>query len=161
VRQWGRRRSEWHGASRVDIDKASKTVRIQVKPKYGWKPKTKAGTRTVPLPDALVRDLKAISQSSGLVFSAPRGGVDRRYLRIMERLGKLAGVEDARLHRFRDSYITDQVQAGVDLLTLRKWVGHQNLETLKLYSERSKRKINAHGKQRTVNTYTLAARAAD
>lgn len=38
-------------------------------------------------------------------------------------------------HRFRDTYITDKVQENVDLLTLRKWVGHENLETLKLYSE--------------------------
>jgi integrase len=145
-----------------DIDWASKTVRIQVKPKYGWKPKTKAGTRTVPLPDALVRDLKAIRQSSGLVFSAPRGGVDRHYLRIMERLGKSAGVEGAGLHRFRDSYITDQVQAGVDLLTLRKWVGHQNLETLKLYSEALKAKDQrAREAANRQDKYTLAAHAAD
>lgn len=46
-----------------------------------------------------------------------------------------AGVTSVKCHRFRDTYITDKVQEHVDLLTLRKWVGHTNLETLKLYAE--------------------------
>lgn len=145
-----------------DIDWVGKTVRIAAKSKYNWKPKTRAGCRTVPLPDSLVRDLKAMRQREGLVFPAPRGGVEKHYLRVIERLAKLAGVEGAGCHRFRDSYITDQVQAGVDLLTLRKWVGHQNLETLKLYSEALKAKDQrARDAANRQDKYTFAARAAD
>ena len=96
-----------------------------------WKPKTRAGTRKIPISDSLLSDLKKHHKDSGLVVSAPRGGVDKHYLRIMEELAKKAGVENVGLHRFRDTWVTDMIQGGVDLLTLRKWVGHENLETLK------------------------------
>lgn len=145
----------------TDIDWTNKTVRIQAKSKYAWKPKTLAGTRTIPISDSLIRDLWKRRKKEGLVFPAPRGGVDKHFLRIMEKLGEKAGVECVGLHRFRDTYITDQVQAGVDLLTLRVWVGHENLETLKLYAQvlRSKderARAAANGQDR----YTLGEQAA-
>jgi integrase len=117
-----------------DFNWAEKTVWVHAKPQYKWKPKTKAGTRKIPVSDSLLRDLKA-RKGEGLAFPAPRGGVDKHYLRVMQELGEKAGVKDVGLHRFRDTYITDMVRGGVDLLTLRKWVGHENLETLKLYAE--------------------------
>ena len=146
----------------TDIDWTNKTVRIQAKPKYGWKPKTLAGTRTIPISDSLIRDLWKRRKKEGLVFPAPRGGVDRHFLRIMEKLGEKAGAEGVGLHRFRDTYITDQVQAGVDLLTLRVWVGHENLETLKLYSDALKSKDQrARDAANRQDKYALAACAAD
>lgn len=121
----------------ADINWIEKTLWIHVKPKWNWKPKTRAGTRVIPLSDALVRDLRKLKETSTgtLVFPAPRGGVEFHFLRILQDLGDKAGVTGVKCHRFRDTYITDKVQEGVDLLTLRKWVGHENLETLKLYSE--------------------------
>jgi integrase len=149
-----------------DIDFVRKTVRIHKKVlnDFGlWKPKTRAGTRTIPISDALCRDLKAAKAKSTntLVFPAPHGGVDRHFLRIIQGLAKHAGVRGAKLHRFRDTYITDQVQRGVDLLTLRVWVGHENLETLKLYAQALRNKDEraraaANGQDR----YTLREQAA-
>jgi integrase len=74
-----------------DIDFVHKTVRIHAKflPGFGnWKPKTKAGTRTIPISDALCRDLKAekARSTNTLVFPAPLGGVDRHLLRIVQNL---------------------------------------------------------------------------
>ena len=109
----------------TDIDWADKTVRIQAKPKHGWKAKTRAGTRTIPIADSLVRDLKARRKAEGLVFPAPRGGVDRHYLRIMETLAKKAGIENPGVHRFRDTWATDMLRNGVDIFTLRRWIGHE------------------------------------
>ncbi len=150
-----------------DIDFVRRTVRIHKKvlADFGlWKPKTRAGTRTIPISDALCRDLKAAKAKSTntLVFPAPCGGVDRHFLRIIQGLAKQAGVHGAKLHRFRDTYITDQVQRGVDLLTLRVWVGHENLETLKLYAQALQNKDEraraaANGQDR----YTLREQAAD
>jgi integrase len=59
-----------------DINWVRKTVWIHAKPHYGWKPKTAAGTRTIPLPDALLVDLKAFQDKSTnpLVFAAKMGG---------------------------------------------------------------------------------------
>ena len=126
-----------------------------------WKPKTRAGTRKIPISDSLLSDLKKHHKDSGLVVSAPRGGVDKHYLRIMEELAKKAGVENVGLHRFRDTWVTDMIQGGVDLLTLRKWVGHENLETLKLYAEALKAKDQrARDAANRQDKYALATSAA-
>jgi integrase len=120
-----------------DINWIRKTVWIHAKPQHGWKPKTAAGTRTIPLPDALLADLKVLQSTATnlLVFSAKLGGVEGHFLRMFQELGKLAGVSNVKCHRFRDTYITDKVREGVDLPTIRKWVGHEDLETLALYAE--------------------------
>jgi len=47
-------------------------------------------------------------------------------LRMFKELGTLAGVSNVKRHRFRDTYITDKVREGVDLPTIRKWVGHED-----------------------------------
>jgi integrase len=149
-----------------DIDFVRKTVRIHKKvlTDFGlWKPKTRAGTRTIPISDALCRDLKAAKAKSTntLVFPAPLGGVDRHFLRIVQYLAKKAGVRNAKLHRFRDTFITDKVQEGVDLLTLRVWVGHENLETLKLYAQALRNKDErARAAANAQDRYTLRERAA-
>jgi integrase len=54
---------------------------------------------------------------------------------MFQELGKLAGVSRVKCHRFRDTYITDQLRAGTDLVTISKWAGHEDLETLKLYAD--------------------------
>jgi integrase len=120
-----------------DINWVRKTVWIHAKPHYGWKPKTAAGTRTIPLPDALLADLKTFKDNSTnpLVFPAKKGGVEGHFLRMFQELGKLAGVSSVKCHRFRDTYITDKVREGVDLPTIRKWEGHEDLETLALYAQ--------------------------
>jgi integrase len=145
-----------------DINWAEKTVWIHSKPHLGWKPKTRAGTRKIPISDSLVRDLKARRKDKGLVFPAPRGGVDKHFLRLMQKLGEKAGVKNVGLHRYRDSYITDQVRDRVDLLTLRKWVGHETLETLKLYAQTLKAKDQrARDAANRQDKYSLAECAAD
>ena len=148
---------EWN-----DIDWAGKTVRVQEKPKYDWKPKTRAGTRTIPISDSLVRDLKKRRKAEGLVFPAPRGGVDKHYLRVIEKLAESAGVEGAGLHRFRDTWATDMLRDGVDIFTLRRWIGHEGLETLKLYAEALKAKDQrARDAANRQDRYALGAAAAD
>jgi integrase len=120
-----------------DINRVEKTVWIHAKRHYGWKPKTAAGTRKIPLSDALLTDLKALQATSKtpLVFPATMGGVEGHFLRMFQELGKLAGVSNVKCHRFRDTYITDKVRERVDLLTLRTWAGHEDLETLALYAQ--------------------------
>jgi len=118
-----------------DINWVTKTIWIHAKPDYGWKPKTAAGTRKIPLSDSLLADLKALQATSTnpLVFPAKMGGVEGHFLRMFQDLGKIAGLSNVKCHRFRDTYITDKVREGVDLPTIRKWVGHEDLETLALY----------------------------
>lgn len=119
-----------------DLDWIRKTVWIHAKPQYGWKPKTAAGTRRVPLSDALMADLKAwqAKAASHIVFPSKFGGVQGHFLRMFKELGKLAEVSRVKCHRFRDTFITDLLRAGVDLVTIAKWAGHENLDTMKLYA---------------------------
>src|SRR6266481_4356027 len=65
-----------------DINWIGKTVWIHAKPKFDWKPKTKAGTRVIPLSDTLVRDLKILKATStnSLIFPAARGGIEFHFL---------------------------------------------------------------------------------
>jgi integrase len=100
-----------------------------------WKPKSKAGTRTIPLPDSLIADLKAARQKKGLVFPTPKGKVDYHKLRMIQAVAEKAGVEGAGLHKCRDTFATEALRAGVDLLTVARWLGHRGLGTVKLYAE--------------------------
>lgn len=153
-----------------DIDWSEKTIWVRSKKcncsecaqsKGIWKPKTRAGTRKVPISDALVVDLKKRRKPSGLVFPAPGGGVDRHYYRIIETLAAKAGVENPGVHRFRDTWATSMLRNGVDIFTLRKWIGHEGLETLKLYADSLKAKDQqARDAANMQDRYSLAARAA-
>jgi integrase len=110
-------------------------IQVQAKPQWGWSPKTDAGTRKIPLGDALLSDLRAHC-SSGLLFPntttlRPEG----HYLRLIKAIAKRAGVAGATCHRFRDSFATTQVRARVlDLRDIAKILGHENLEMLRLYA---------------------------
>jgi integrase len=133
-----------------DIDWNQKTIWIHAKKcdcaecakdKGLWKPKSRAGTRTIPISDSLIRDLKKRRKRDGLVFPAPEGGVDRHFYRIVENLAEMAGIEKPGVHKFRDTWATDLLRdSSVDIFTLRRWIGHQNLETLRLYAESLKAK---------------------
>ena len=69
-----------------DINWVEKTVWIHAKPKWNWKPKTRARTRVIPLSDSLVRDLRKLKETSTntLVFPAPRDGVEFHFLRVLQ-----------------------------------------------------------------------------
>lgn len=71
-----------------DINWVRKTVWIHAKPDYCWKPKTAAGTRTIPLPDALLADSNAlqVTSTNPLVFPAKMGGVEGHFLRMFQEL---------------------------------------------------------------------------
>jgi integrase len=110
-------------------------IQVQAKPQYGWSPKTDAGTRNVPLGDALLADLRTHC-STGLLFPNPKTGrPEGHYLRIIQDVAKRAGVSGAGCHRFRDTFATEQVRARVlDLRDIAKIMGHENLEMMKIYA---------------------------
>jgi integrase len=122
---------------KCELDWLRRIVWIRAKPQHGWEPKTAAGTRKIPLSDALLADLKArqITSTNPLIFVATRGGVEGHFLRKFQELGEIAGVTRVKYPRFRDTYTTDQLRGGIDLVTIAKWAGHENLETLKLYAD--------------------------
>jgi integrase len=110
-------------------------IQVQAKPQYNWSPKTDAGTRKIPLGDALLADLKN-HRSGGLLFpNTNTGRPEGHYLRIIKKIAERAGVAEAGCHRFRDTFATEQVRARIlDLRDIAKIMGHTNMEMMKLYA---------------------------
>lgn len=131
----GMREQEVAHAELSDINFTKKFIQVQPKPKWNWKPKTDAGTRKIPLGDGLLVDLRK-HYSSGLLFPNPTTkGIEGHFLRIIQKVADVAGVQKAGCHRFRDTFATDQVRAKVlDLRDIAKMMGHENLEMMKLYA---------------------------
>lgn len=118
-----------------DVDWNRKTIQIQAKPHYGWTPKTSAGTRRIPLGDALLNDLKA-REGRGLIFPNPNTGrPEGHFLRIIQDIAERAEVIGATCHRWRDTFATTMVRSRVlDLRDVARLMGHTDLSTIKLYA---------------------------
>jgi integrase len=104
----GMREQEVAHAEFEDINYEKKFIQVQPKPEWGWSPKTEAGTRKIPLGDALLTDL-SLRGASGLIFpnkNTKRPGA--HFLRIIRRaIAERAGVEGAGCHRWRDIVLSD------------------------------------------------------
>ena len=102
--------------------------------------------RTVLLDDArLVRELRAYLRQAGYrhgpLFRAEKNGLGgpMRYQSVRARWQRYcasAGVA-CTLHQLRHTHATELVDAGVSLATIRKRLGHKNLQTTLRYAEQS------------------------
>ena len=97
-----------------------------------WKLKTKAGTRSIPISDSLLEELLALGK--GLLFPNADGRVDGHFLRKVKRAVKKSGVANVKLHRFRDTFITNKLRDHEDLRTVQKWAGHDDVNVTMSYS---------------------------
>jgi integrase len=106
----------------TDINVRSKEIMIRQKPcshckdciSEGnvWKPKTKAGTRNIPVSDSILAELLALPKGkppqggdATLLFPNGDGNVNGHLLRKVQRGVKGSGVAHVKLHRFRDTFI--------------------------------------------------------
>ncbi len=97
-----------------------------------WKPKTEAGTRNIPVSDSLLAELLALPK--GLLFPNKRGKVDQHMLRRIKRAVKKSGVPKVKLHRFRDTFVTNKLRDGVDVRTVQRWAGHEDVNVTMGYA---------------------------
>jgi integrase len=126
----------------TDINPNTKEIMIRQKPcsdckgcvSVGsmWKPKTKAGTRNIPVSDSLLAELLALPK--GLLFPNRHGKVDQHMLRRIKRAVKKSGVPTVKLHRFRDTFITNKLRDGVDVRTVQRWAGHEDVNVTMGYA---------------------------
>ena len=125
-------------------------------------PKTKAGNRSVPIPDAILPPLSSARQAGGmLVCAAQRSGgmmTNTGFLRAWESyqayLNHCAGGKAAErgrpavlattpftAHQLRHTYATMLYDAGVDILTAQRLLGHADVQTtMRIYTHLSKQK---------------------
>ena len=129
-----------------DIDWAAERVRVRASfdRKEDKTPKTKAGRRSVPLPRSAAAELERHSRVTlypgpdDRVFCNPENGkqaldhskLSRRYRAAL----KAAGLRALRFHDLRHSYGTRLAAAGVDLVKIKTWMGHKDINTTMIYA---------------------------
>jgi integrase/recombinase XerD len=136
-----------------DINFSANTVRVSHKLDRGWTPKAYK-EREIPIPAKLVTKLKAWKAKSDkncdLVF--PTAGCNPKldFLDCLKACAERAELDnqDFWLHKFRSTFATRCLWAGVDLRTVQQWLGHSDMESTMRYlkpsrGEKVREKVNA------------------
>jgi integrase len=119
-RSTGCRKNEIAHLRREDISPRTKEIMIRAKECHDcpncisrgniWKPKTKKGTRNIPISDGLLKEL--LARPKGVLFPTRDGKVDDHFLRTLARDVKASGVTKIKLHRFRDTSNGQKTRRG-------------------------------------------------
>jgi integrase/recombinase XerD len=135
-----------------DVNLSAATVRVSHKPDRGWTPKAYK-EREIPIPTKLVKSLKAwkakSDKSCSLVF--PTAGCNPKldFLDCVKAVAERAKLDEDNfwLHKFRATFATRCLWAGVDLRTVQQWLGHSDMESTMRYlkpsrSQKTREKVN-------------------
>jgi integrase/recombinase XerD len=135
-----------------DIKFANSIVRVTHKPDRGWTPKAYK-EREIPVPEKLTKSLKSwkarCDGSCNLIF--PTAGCNPKldFLDRCKAIAERAGLDskDFWLHKFRATFATWHLRAGVDLRTVQTWLGHSDMESTMRYlkpsrEEKTRQKVN-------------------
>jgi len=139
----GMREQEVMHCAWPDVNLTRNTVTVRYKPEYGFSPKNYR-EREIPIPAKLVKKLKAWKAKSdktcGLVF--PTAGCKPKldFLDCLKSCAKRAELEKENfwLHKFRATFATWSLWAGVDLRTVQQWLGHSDMESTMRYLKPSR-----------------------
>jgi integrase len=126
-----------------DVNLAHATVRVSHKADRGWTPKAYK-EREIPIPAKLVKSLKAWKAKSNkacnLVF--PTAGCNPKldFLDCLKAVAERAKLDRDNfwLHKFRATFATRCLWAGVDLRTVQQWLGHSDMESTMRYLKPSR-----------------------
>jgi len=135
-----------------DINFKASTVRVSHKPDRGWTPKAYK-EREIPIPAKLVASLKALKAKSdktcNLVFPTSGCNVKMNFLDDLKAVAERAKLnrDNFWLHKFRATFATRCLWAGVDLRTVQQWLGHSDMESTMRYlkparSQQVREKVN-------------------
>jgi integrase/recombinase XerD len=148
----GMREQEVMHAYWADINFKASTVRVSHKPDRGWTPKAYK-EREIPIPTRLVTSLKDWKTKSpktcNLVFPTSGCNVKMNFLDDLKAVAERTELnpEDFWLHKFRATFATRCLWAGVDLRTVQQWLGHSDMESTMRYlkpsrSQQVREKVN-------------------
>ena len=133
----GLRRGEMIHLDWNDIDFNRKILTVQ--PKHGWTPKTNE-CRDIPLSADLLSYLRVLPHSPKCkrvmydYYGDPLTleGLSVKFAKFVKKAGLQGG-----LHKLRHTYASHLVQAGVDLYTVSKLLGHSSIKTTEIYAHLS------------------------
>ena len=136
-RQTGCRDQEIAHLTDADLNRATKEIIIRDKfcdrcrdcrtRNNRWKPKTDpSGYRSIPISDRLFAAL--VARPKGLLFPNTKNGPDQHLLRRIKIAVEHTGVKRVKLHRLRDTAITNWIRDGIDIRTVQKRAGHSNIQ---------------------------------
>jgi integrase len=148
-----------------NIKFADSVVRVSHKPDFGWTPKAYK-EREIPVPTKLISSLKKLqAKSNGCPLVFPTAGCKpkRDFLDCCKAIAKRAKLNCGQcdgckgrakwcehwfLHKFRATFATWHLWAGVDLRTVQLWLGHSDIESTMRYlkpgrSQAVREKVNA------------------
>src|SRR5216684_3792425 len=126
-----------------DVNLSASTVGVSHKPDRAWTPKAYK-EREIPIPAKLVKSLKArkakADKTCGLVF--PTAGCKPKldFLDCLKAVAERAQLDQDNfwLHKFRATFATQCLWAGVDLRTVQQWLGHSDMESTMRYLKPSR-----------------------
>ena len=138
--------------SQADVNFAHATVRVSHKPDRGWTPKAYK-EREIPIPAKLAASLKAwkskADKACPLVFPTAGCRPKLNFLDDLKTVAERAGLnkDGFWLHKFRATFATRCLWAGVDLRTVQLWLGHSDIESTMRYlkpsrSQKVREKVN-------------------
>lgn len=142
----GLRQGELLGLRWRDIDWVAGRVRVRqnfVRGHWGT-PKSRRGSRSVPLADRVAGELERHHQRSAyqgdddLVFPDPQTGDVLDYSRLGRRYKKAlrkGRVRSVRFNDLRHTFGTRMAASGVPLRTLQEWMGHRDFKTTLIYAD--------------------------
>jgi integrase/recombinase XerD len=148
----GMREQEVMHCSWEDIHLSRGTIRVRYKPEYGFSPKSYR-EREVPIPAKLLKKIKAAKtkadKSCGLVFPTAGCRPKLDFLDTLKAVAERAKLNPKNfwLHKFRATFATWALWAGVDLRTVQQWLGHSDMESTMRYlkpshSQQVRQKMN-------------------
>jgi integrase len=126
-----------------DVNFAASTVRVTHKPDRGWTPKAYK-EREIPIPAKLAKSLKAwkakADKTCNLVFPTAGCNPKLNFLDDLKAVAERAKLdpENFWLHKFRATFATRCLWAGVDLRTVQQWLGHSDMESTMRYLKPSR-----------------------
>jgi integrase len=135
--QTGMREQEVIYTTWPDVNLTRHTVTVRWKPEYKWSPKN-SKEREMPIPKQLADDLKAARANAPkdcpLVFHTSECLPKFDALHVLKAVARRAELdEDNFLHKFRSTFATWALQAGVDVRTVQQWLGHSDVESTLRY----------------------------
>lgn len=142
----GMRQGELVALRWMDVDWLARKVRVRRSYVRGemTTPKSRRGSRAVPLATRTAAELERLSRDSvwagdeDLVFAHPHTGgpIDRsRLLKRYKATLKRAGVREVRFHDLRHTFGTHMAAQGMEMRALQELMGHRDYKTTLIYAD--------------------------